>query len=451
MSAINRREALMGLVSFIGGAVVAPGISRATTTESNVQAHDLSHAGRSLDSKFENPWWQLGITGDAIMDNQLLWYLGQAGQGSVEISECLDVAHRIDVNDENSWFKEWNALAQRVEKVAISSKNRGHDLSAGQAYLRAANYYRAALIHFLDEGGAPLKNATLASDAAYRKALKLLKIPGRAVEIPYEGTTLPAHFYSSPVADKKAPILVMHQGMHAWPEETKWAWEGAIKRGYHVLAFHGPGQGLPLRLQNLKFRPDWEKVIEPVIDTALEMPGVDPDRVILKGLSFGGYLAPRAAAFEKRIAVCIANPGVLNWFEGMETVLTPEFTAMAFANPTMFNQVVEQTMLQDPGAKWGLADGIWKFGASSAADWIQKLKQYNTEPFVDQINCKVLVMDGAAEEFSKGQGPKLYDALTTDKEYMFFDEKDTGLVHCQTGAAAIAEQRMFDWLDEQVL
>lgn len=34
---------------------------------------------------------------------------------------------------------------------------------------------------------------------------------------------------------------------------------------------------------------------------------VDPERLALIGYSFGGYLAPRAAAFEPRIRACIAD------------------------------------------------------------------------------------------------------------------------------------------------
>ena len=40
---------------------------------------------------------------------------------------------------------------------------------------------------------------------------------------------------------------------------------------------------------------------------------VDPDRMGLLGLSMGGALAPRAAAYEKHIKVCVANPGLFLW------------------------------------------------------------------------------------------------------------------------------------------
>jgi dipeptidyl aminopeptidase/acylaminoacyl peptidase len=54
-----------------------------------------------------------------------------------------------------------------------------------------------------------------------------------------------------------------------------------------------------------------------VVDFALGLPGMDPARLALMGLSFGGFLAPRAMAFEKRIKRCITNPGVLNWGQAM--------------------------------------------------------------------------------------------------------------------------------------
>ena len=60
----------------------------------------------------------------------------------------------------------------------------------------------------------------------------------------------------------------------------------------------------------------------------------------------------------------------------------------------------------------------------------------------------VLVIDAEAEEY--GQAKERYGQLACRKEYMLFTAEDTGLVHCQTGALAVATQRMFDWLDENL-
>ena len=39
------------------------------------------------------------------------------------------------------------------------------------------------------------------------------------------------------------------------------------------------------------------------MDFALTLPGVDPGKIALMDISMGGELAPRVAAFEKRIAM----------------------------------------------------------------------------------------------------------------------------------------------------
>ena len=76
-----------------------------------------------------------------------------------------------------------------------------------------------------------------------------------------------------------------------------------------MLAFDGPGQGTVIVDQGITFRPDWENVVTPMLDHALGLPEVDPDRIALYGWSFGGYLAPRAATAEHRLAACISDCG----------------------------------------------------------------------------------------------------------------------------------------------
>jgi dipeptidyl aminopeptidase/acylaminoacyl peptidase len=67
--------------------------------------------------------------------------------------------------------------------------------------------------------------------------------------------------------------------------------------------------------QGLVMRPDWENVVKPVVDYALTRPEVDPEKIALMGISLGGYLAPRAASGEHRLAACIADPGQWDMLE----------------------------------------------------------------------------------------------------------------------------------------
>ena len=233
---ISRRRMLANVGLVAGGALLGTGCTVAGTRRE-------SGGGIARGAGSERPWYELDIIGEWIMDNQLLWYLSHTGQGMADIGECLDTASRIEANDESSWFGEWLKTADRVRRVAEESLADGHKLSAGETYLRAANYYRAALIHYSYREDPRVLETSRRSVACFEKAITLLSIPAQAVKIPYEGTTLPGYFFRSPVAAEKAPVLIVHQGFDAWPEETGWVWDGAIKRGYHCLLFHGPGQG----------------------------------------------------------------------------------------------------------------------------------------------------------------------------------------------------------------
>jgi len=425
-----------------------------------VEASLTNRSAKPKASAKQRPWYDLGRLNDPVLDSQLLWYLSAVYQGTADIGECLDTASRVQPEDPWSWPREWERTAERLRRSADDSLAGGHRLSAGQSYLRASTYYRAALIHHPEPQDPGVVAMTRLAVSCFDRAIDLLALPARAVRIPYEGTTLPGYFHRSPVADVRAPVLIVFEGRDAWPEETKYLADAAMARGYHCLQFAGPGQGAAIRLQGLTFRPDWEKVVTPVVDFAISQPGVDADRIALMGLSMGGALAPRAAAFEKRIKVLIANPGVLSWADSILGHFEdyPLLTNLVDTQPALFDKVCwgffdAASHLGDNlmgAATWWLKDSMWKHGVSSPSNLIRELRRYTNADVVDKITCQVLIMDGAGEDFSAGQAMKLYDALACPKEYMLFTAEDTGLLHCQTGAMAVATQRMFDWLDDRL-
>src|SRR5271154_3271312 len=130
-------------------------------------------------------------------------------------------------------------------------------------------------------------------------------------QIALEGTTLPAYFI--PAANHSSevrPLLILCNGYDATITDIYFASAVAgSRRGYHCLVFDGPGQGSALIRQGLRLRPGWENVVKAVVDFAIAWPLVDPARIALSGWSLGGYLAPRAASGEHRLAACIADPG----------------------------------------------------------------------------------------------------------------------------------------------
>jgi hypothetical protein len=395
-------------------------------------------------------WYDMGM-GDPILDQVMLFYLSQAWGGQTDVGEVLETSRRVRADDPNSWSREWLSTADRVRGTAEKSEKAGHRMTAGQAYLRASSYYRAVLHRHLDPTAPEVRVITEKEIAAYTAALRLLPLPARAVKIPYEGTTLPGYFFRSPVAGKKAPLLIVHQGRDAWAEDCTYVAVEAGKRGWHCLVVDGPGMGKTIRLQSLPFRADWERVITPVVDFALRQPGVDASRIALVAFSMGGILAPRAAAFEKRLKLLVANPGVYDWsrtYTDFLSAFDPAVATLPDKDPEAFNTLMAQLGSQSPLIAWGMKDSMWRHGVSTPAQLMTEIKKYSLKGLAGKITAKTLVIDGDAEEF--GQARELYDALTCPKDYMRFTAAEAAELHVQTGSLAVQTHRVFDWLEDNL-
>jgi dipeptidyl aminopeptidase/acylaminoacyl peptidase len=130
--------------------------------------------------------------------------------------------------------------------------------------------------------------------AVFLKGAALSDVPIEAIEIPFEDTTLPAYFVTVDDSGEPRPTIVYTNGYDSTIQEMYFAHApSAIRRGYNILLFDGPGQGRNLIKNGIHIRPDWENVVRPVVDYALTRPEIDPDKIALAGWSFGGFLAPR--------------------------------------------------------------------------------------------------------------------------------------------------------------
>lgn len=386
-------------------------------------------------------WTSIKFSETLMMDALLKHLLGLTVYGMTDPGEVLEVAVRLKPNDEHRWIECWSEVARRLQDRAEKADAQGRSVTAASAFLRASTYWRASLMYFSFPEDPRMVEHSEASTSCYTRYLSLSGYPGEPITIPYEGTTLPGYFYRSPNAPTNGPLLILTPGRDTWAEDTRWVYEGALQRGIHCLIYDGPGQGFALRMNNLKFRPDWENVITPVVDFALTLP-VDPTRIGLMGMSFGGYLVPRAAAFEKRIKLCVADPGSLSWGHGMlEHFPTPLRQILTGGGPDFLRQLTiagaERTSLE-----WMIRDYAWKHGVAHE-DVFTELLKYDNAKFVDRIECEVLVLDGA-EEMAKDQPKKLFDALKGPKDYLFFDETTTAQAHCQMGSYSTATEILLD-------
>ncbi|MBF0316379.1 MAG: prolyl oligopeptidase family serine peptidase [Oligoflexia bacterium] len=393
-------------------------------------------------------WYQFGFK-DPIYNEVVLHYLGQAWHQSSDVGEVLETASRIDESDPSSWTREWRKSAERLATLAKESEQANHPLSAAQAYLRAATYLRAALHHQIDPYSVEVRELAEREVLYFKKFLILSQSPCRAVQIPYEGTTLPGYFCKSSAAKKAAPVLLFQEGRDGWAEDGRFIADEAMKRGIHVLMFDGPGIGQVIRLQGLAFRPDWDKVITPVIDYTISLAEVDPSRIALMAVSMGGFLGPAAATKEHRLKVLIANPGVLDWSSNMETALNQidnTLLSLLDKNEEEFNTKMNKYMQVNSFLRWGVIDFMWHHGVKTPAALIKELRKYRLGANIHDITAYTLVVDAEAEKY--GRSKEFFEALITRKDYLMFTEAETAQFHVQPGASAIATHHLLDWIEQ---
>jgi pimeloyl-ACP methyl ester carboxylesterase len=391
---------------------------------------------------------------DPTFSLQLLRAIGETYYKGADIGECLSTAYRIKEGDFESWHTEWLKTARRVNRYADECLAAGHIVSAREAYLRASNYYRVAEFLLIDPEDPRTLTTWGSSKECFSRAANLFSPAFEPIEIPYEGTKLPGYFYR--VEDDgntttPRPTLIAHGGFDSTVEELYTsAAAPALERGYNCLTFEGPGQGGVIRKQKIPFRFDWEKVVTPVVDYALTRDKeIDSNRIALMGISMGGYLAARAAAFEHRIAACILYNGVYDGYDAFAAGF-PESLRMAVENGQVdvVNTVVRILSDIDTNMRFNLKHGMWTTGANSAFELIQGSKKYTVKDIAQKIKCPTLVLEAEKDDSFPGQPKKVYDALTYPKKYILFTTEEGAEEHCQCGAPALSNQRIFDWLDE---
>lgn len=329
-------------------------------------------------------------------------------------------------------YAAWVAVADRLIASAEDDEKRGRLIGAGDKYYRSSLYVSQS---------ERLQSPTWEGrKAAYQKSMDLLQkhvnlsdAPMTRVEIPYEGSFMPGYFYKAESKDgKPTPIVIQWNGFDSTKEMMYYSGfpQMLARRGISTLMVDTPGSGEALRLRGLTARHDTEAWASAIIDFAEGLDGIDCDKIGLVGWSLGGYYAPRAAAFEKRVKLAVAWGANHNWAEVQQGRRNREGE-----NPVPHY--------------WDHA--FWVWNVNNIDDFMEATKDMHLNGVAEKITCPLLITHGANDrQINVKYAQQTYDQAvnSSKRELRIFDEPEGGTEHISIDNMPYVAGYIADWVAE---
>jgi esterase FrsA len=222
-----------------------------------------------------------------------------------DVREAL--AH-IETRDADEWAAAWSAVAGRYYGAAKESHN---------AEERRSNYLRAWRLYYFaqwpvasSEGKKVAYNNALDS---FIRSTEALSPPLEIVRIPFEGSEIVGYMRMPTPTTRRVPVVVAVTGLDSRKENLAETYGALLDHGIGFFVVDGPGTGQ----SPVKASPTADRVLSRVIDYLVARGDVDPSRILLHGVSFGGYWASKLAIVEKdRLrAVVVQSPPIHGFFQ----------------------------------------------------------------------------------------------------------------------------------------
>ena len=287
--------------------------------------------------------------------------------------------------------KQITALAQHL---ADRFESEGDADAAWRLYELAAFYLGA---------GDPRKGRFIgAMSAAFDEAHRGLALTRHAV--PYRGGQLTAMRWEADPTDRaQAPkgtprTLIMMNGFDGYAEEIIDFASHFPTRPFDIIAFDGPGQG-HTALAGMPLEPEWERPTDAVLDYF----GVDSAAAL--GVSFGGYLVMRAAAYCPRISHVIAFDMMYRLLDGLTLPLPRPLRPIANAvvgNPKpawLIDAALRVAPRFSADLAWKLQQASHLTGLSRPSEVLRAFGDYTMEPLEGRITQPCRVLAGDADQY----------------------------------------------------
>ncbi|WML32581.1 alpha/beta hydrolase [Clostridium sp. OS1-26] len=266
-------------------------------------------------------------------------------------------------------------------------------------------------------------------------------------KVPYENGYLSSYHLSV-----KNPLgtLVIFGGFDSYIEELFRMALVFNNYGYDVICFDGPGQGSTLEDYNIPLTYQWERPVKAILDY------FHLDDVTLIGLSLGGYLSLRAAAYEKRVKRVISDDICADFYQVILSQIDQahrELFNTLMLNESSFeiNSIFENLMTKNLMLKWAILQGMHITCSNTPYEFIKNMMSYKTAEISKLITQDVLLM--AAQEdhyiplcqfFEQNQTLTNVNSLTT----RLFTRNEMAQNHCHIGNIQLSIDVITNWIQQ---
>ena len=345
---------------------------------------------------------------------------------------CRALAHQATEGEDGAteaFFTVWCDLADRLVGLAEEDLAAGHELSAAAKFHRSAVYYQTAE-RMQSRHYEPRWTAYRKTLAAFARGVLHGQANCVRVDVPYEDTSLPALFVAAEQVAGPAPCMVFCNGLDSTKEMVFGSGiaRALAERGVSTLIVDQPGTGEALRLQGLTGYAQSERWAGPCVDFLQSRQDVANDRIGVIGWSLGGYYAPRAAAFEKRFALCVAWGANYDWGQLQQRRLAREGDRPV---PHYWDHVQ------------------WAFGHDTLEEFMAFAPQMSLVGVAEQITVPFLVTHGANDRQIPPEDARAQYAAAVrspKREIKWFTEREGGVEHVSADNMLNATSYIADWV-----
>jgi dipeptidyl aminopeptidase/acylaminoacyl peptidase len=355
---------------------------------------------------------------------------GKIGEIVDMCAPIREAAARGDDAGTPMFMAEWVKMADKLSALADEDDAKGRLFSAGDKLKRAALYYQMA--ERMQGHGHPGRTETYAKVLdTFHRGTRFAQDAVERVEIPYEGKTLSA-LWTRGAGDGPRPAVIYCNGLDSTKELLFFSWlpHALAKRGISTLCVDQPGSGEAIRLHDLPVRVDSEAWASAWVDWLETQADVDPAGIGMTGISLGGYFAPRAVAFEPRIASGAVWGANHDWAEVQQKRMRREGENPV---PHYWSHV------------W------WVFGATDQDDFLEKSRGMTLDGVLDRITVPFLVTHGEGDrQIALDYAHQSHDALVNSprRELKVFTPREGGVEHVGADNMSFGREYIADWFAE---